>query len=125
VWLKKYSEDDACNGVETRELMLIVATWFVCNGRSISTTARIQETELTITALIKVAYFSKTDYSRAFVRLENDWLADWQTVGNSQLLCLMAKRSHDICENRSSGKNLELEAHKQYGYLKSEILSSR
>jgi len=62
---KKFSEDDACNGVETRELMLIVATRFVCDGRSNSNTACIQETELTVTALIKVAYFSKTNYSRA------------------------------------------------------------
>jgi hypothetical protein len=101
---KKYSEYDACNGVETRELMLIVATRFVCDGRSNSKTARIQETELTVTALITVAYFSKTNYSRPFVRRANDWL----TVGNSQLLSLMTKRSHGICENRSSGKNLEL-----------------
>lgn len=63
--IKRYSEVDACNGVETRELMLTVAARFVCDGRSISKTARIQQTELTVTALIKVAYFSKTDYSKA------------------------------------------------------------
>jgi len=73
---KNTLKDDARNGVETRELMLLVATRFVCDGRSISKTARIQETELTITALIKVAYFSKTNYSRAFVRLADDWLTD-------------------------------------------------
>ena len=47
--LKKISDDDdACNGVATRELMLTVATRFVCDGSSKSKTARIQETELTV-----------------------------------------------------------------------------
>jgi hypothetical protein len=110
VWLKKIR-------VETRELMLIVATRFVCDGRSNSKTVRIQETG--VNALIKVAYFSKTNYSRA-LRAPCKWL----TVENSQLLYLMAKHSRGICENRSSGKNLELGAHKEPGYLKSEILSS-